>query len=62
MVVCQMASPQKAAPSCTDVAQTYVRAVTPPGRFTVMVSANGRQQPYCQEIFSEKGVHLGSGI
>jgi hypothetical protein len=62
MVICQMASPQKTAPTCKEVAQAYMKAVTPPGRFTVQVSANGRQQPYCQEIFSEKGVHLGTGI
>jgi hypothetical protein len=45
-----------------EVAQTYVKAVTPPGKFTVQVRANGRSQPYCQEIYSEKGVLLGNAI
>jgi hypothetical protein len=62
IVVCQMTSPQKAAPTCKEVAQTYVKAATPPGKFTVQVRANGRSQPYCQEIYNEKGVLLGNAI
>ena len=57
IILCQMTS-QKPAPSCKDVAGTYVKAVTPPGQFTVQVSAQGRPQPMCQEIYSQKGVLL----
>lgn len=56
IILCQMTS-QKAAPTCKDVASTYVKAVTPPGQFTVQVSAQARGQ-LCQEVYSQKGVLL----
>jgi hypothetical protein len=57
IVVCQVAS-GKAAPSCKDIAATYVKAVPPHTPFTVRVQTQGQAHEECQEMYDAKGAFV----
>jgi hypothetical protein len=59
IVVCQV-SANKTAPSCKDIAATYVQAVPPHTPFTVRVQTQGRSQEDCQEMYDATGQFVQS--
>ncbi len=57
IVVCQVAA-SKTAPSCKDIATTYVKAVPPHAEFTVRVQTQGKAKEDCQEMYDAKGTFV----
>lgn len=61
MVTCQVRG-AKRAPSCDDIAATYVGVVgTASSQFVVSVQRQGNGTPLCQSTYDETGALIGSG-
>ncbi|HSQ65950.1 MAG TPA: hypothetical protein VLM85_22165 [Polyangiaceae bacterium] len=61
MVTCQVRGGARA-PSCDDVAATYVRAVKSAGsEFVVTVQRQGDSHPLCESTYDASGAFIGSG-
>jgi hypothetical protein len=61
MVTCQVRGSARA-PSCDDVAATYVGAVgTASSQFVVSVQRQGDSNPLCQSTYDADGALIGSG-
>jgi hypothetical protein len=59
MVMCPVGLLDKP-PSCDDAARTYVSAVpTPPGKFVVNVTVQGKNEPHCNNLYAPDGKRLG---
>ncbi len=57
LVMCQVGMLVKTAPTCEEVAKTYLAAVpSPAGAFRVQVSASGDAEPKCQKRYSQAGI------
>lgn len=62
MVTCQLRGGARA-PSCDDVASTYVSAVgVASSQFVVSVQRQGNNNPICQSTYDETGTLIGSGV
>jgi len=55
VVTCMIEGTGKAAPTCTDVATTYVTAASPAEPFMAIVLRKGNRQPVCQHIYGPDG-------
>jgi hypothetical protein len=59
IVISCATSPAKKAPTCDDLAKTYVKAVGAPGTdFIVQVQPQGGAKPDCKKVYSPKGTFL----
>jgi hypothetical protein len=57
VVACKV-DPGHTAPTCDDVAQTYVKAASPGGTFMAQVQTQGKSRPDCQRVYSSTGALL----
>ena len=61
LVSCQVQT-KAAAPSCDDVAKTYIRAVgTASSTFIVSVQRDGEQNALCESTYDASGALIGTG-
>jgi hypothetical protein len=59
VVVSCAVSPGKKAPTCDDLAKTYVKAAgAPRSDFIVQVQPQGGSKPDCKKVYSPKGTFL----